>query len=96
MRQWQSVISAPQVDRLFSEHVAVTCSLQIPKPATFIVKGHNYSYLRYVNNDQLNDDDVIELVKKCAKRYCCALDPMSPLLVAECIDVLLSVININR
>ena len=56
MRQWQSVISAPQVDRLFSEHVAVTCSLQIPKPATFIVKGHNYSNLRSVNNDQLRKD----------------------------------------
>ena len=55
-RQWQSMISAPQVDRLFPEHVAVTCSLQIPKPATFIVKGHNYSNLRSVNNDQLRKD----------------------------------------
>ena len=55
-RQWQSVISAPQVDRLFSEHVAITCSLQITKPATFVVKGHNYGNIRSVNIDELRKD----------------------------------------
>ena len=55
-RQWQSVISAPQVDRLFSKHVAVTCSLQIPKPATSVIKGHHYRNLRSVYIDQLRKD----------------------------------------
>ena len=40
----------------------------------------------------LNDKDVIELVEKCAKKFC-ALDPMPTPLVAECIDVLLLVIK---
>ena len=40
----------------------------------------------------LNDDDVLELVKKCAKKHC-ALDPMPTPLVAECMDVLLPVIK---
>ena len=40
----------------------------------------------------LNDDDVLELVKKCAKKHC-ALDPMPTPLVVECMDVLLPVIK---
>ena len=40
----------------------------------------------------LNDDDVIELVKKCAKKYC-ALGPMPTPLVAECTDLRLPVIK---
>lgn len=39
----------------------------------------------------LNNDDVIELVKKCAKYR--ALEPMSALLVPECIDELFPVIK---
>ena len=54
-RQSQSVISMPQVDRLFSDHFAVTCGLQMPKPATS-VKKHNYRNLKAVNIDQLRKD----------------------------------------